>query len=83
MMPILRMLIRYSLPMLIIIVMAGALYFIVQELQSAETNEGLTALLGAVLGYLGNALQQAIRDLYATNDEENRKGKPYGAHHVA
>lgn len=69
-----RMYLRYGFAGLLL---AAAVYMatlLVRELSTPQTNEGLAALLGGLVGAVGMALTQAVRDLFNTADEVGGNG---------
>ena len=56
---------RSGIATLLGLLVGSALYLLITELNGTAPNAALTALLGAIVGYIGNSLQQVIAALSA------------------
>lgn len=73
-----RLVIRYGFAAMVLAALVGLAYMLMRELTTPSTNEGLTALLGGLVGAVGAGFSQMIRDLYSLDDSVGGNGHSNG-----
>lgn len=69
-----RMLIRYGFATLLLGAVLILAWMLIGLLTTERTNEGLAALLGGLVGAVGMALKDVVKDLYTPDDGEGGNG---------
>ena len=67
---------RYGFAILLVLAAVVIAWMLIRELTTTETNEGLTALLGALVGAISMAIKDVVKDLYDPDDDVGGNGKP-------